>query len=829
MATITVVRSGSVSGVARVAFRTVDGTATAPADYGNRSGVLTFAANATSQTFTVPTVSDDFFEGDQTVTLVLSDPVGAQLGQISTATLVITDDDRPGTIGFASDKFTVLESAKTAKITVTRTGGTARDITVQYLTEDITATGGATAAAPSADYVITSGTLTFGAKEITKTFDVPIVSDDLAEGPETVRLRLLNPTGGATLGLTESILTITDDDKPGVIQFSAAVYNATEAAAGVSSTATIVVTRIGGTARGVTVAYQTNNATATSGVDYGATSGILSFGTGVTSLTFTIPVFGDADQEGDETLTVTLSNPTAGATLGNPSTAVVNIVDDEQVIQFSSTTYSVNEAGPTAEITIIRSGSTAAEATVRLTSDSPGDTATPGPGPGADYTGQNVVVTFPAKSAVQKVRIPIVNDTLVEGNETLTLTLDQPTGGAIVGPRGTATLTIVDNDQPGVIRFEKPVFLANEPATGSSLAAVNIVRTGTNLGSGVTVDFAVMDGTATGGSVDYAYANQSTTLTFLAGEVKKTVNITVFADTLIESNETVILKLSNPTLGAALAPPVGAAPGVTSPDAQLAIVSDDRPGVFQFSAATYTTTEALGVTVNATITVNRIGTAATLGSDVTVDYLITGGTASFGEDYALPNSPAIGGRLRFGAGVTSQTFNVIDPAGHGGRGRGDHRSLALEPERRGDAGDALDDHHQRQRHPDQHHLRRADLRYARDGHGAGPDLPHRAGGRRDLDRGLHGGRRHGHRRPRLHAHAARWSPRDLPAGIDQADAHGADRGRPASGRRRVPRDGVVEPVPRHGARTHRGGLLDHHRRRSRDVPVHQPDCQREGR
>ena len=161
---------------------------------------------------------------------------------------------------------------------------------------------------------------------------------------------------------------------------------------------------------------------------------------------------------------------------------------------------------------------------------------------------------------MQKVLIPIVNDTLVEGNEIATLTLDQPTGGAIIGPRSTATLTIVDNDQPGVIRFEKPMFQANEPATGSSLAAVNIVRTGTNLGGGVTVEFAVMDGSAAGSGVDYAYANQSTTLTFLSGEAKKTVNITVFADTLIESNETVVLKLSNPTLGAVLAPPVGAAP-----------------------------------------------------------------------------------------------------------------------------------------------------------------------------------------------------------------------------------------------------------------------------
>jgi hypothetical protein len=40
--------------------------ATTPADYGNRSGMLTFAAgSATPQTFTIPIVNDDLFEGDQ--------------------------------------------------------------------------------------------------------------------------------------------------------------------------------------------------------------------------------------------------------------------------------------------------------------------------------------------------------------------------------------------------------------------------------------------------------------------------------------------------------------------------------------------------------------------------------------------------------------------------------------------------------------------------------------------------------------------------------------------------------------------------------------------
>ena len=231
MATITVVRSGALTDAATVRFRTVDGTATAPADYGNRSGVLTFPKGSASQTFTIPVVNDDLVEGDQTVNLVLSDPVGAVLGQLSTSTLVITDNDLPGTIAFGSASFTVTESGGVAKITVTRTGGTATGITVQYTTEDITATGGP-AASPDVDYMTTSGTITFLARETSKTFDVKIFNDAVAEVPETVRLRLANPTGGATLGLAEATLTITNDDKPGVIQFSAAVYSAPEGALG---------------------------------------------------------------------------------------------------------------------------------------------------------------------------------------------------------------------------------------------------------------------------------------------------------------------------------------------------------------------------------------------------------------------------------------------------------------------------------------------------------------------------------------------------------------------------------------------------------------------
>ncbi|MEC4816333.1 MAG: M10 family metallopeptidase C-terminal domain-containing protein [Scytonema sp. PMC 1069.18] len=42
--------------------------------------------------------------------------------------------------------------------------------------------------------------------------------------------------------------------------------------------------------------------------------------------------------------------------------------------------------------------------------------------------------------------IPIIDDGLVEGNETVNLSLDNPTGGATIGAQKTAVMTIVDND-----------------------------------------------------------------------------------------------------------------------------------------------------------------------------------------------------------------------------------------------------------------------------------------------------------------------------------------------------------------------------------------------
>ena len=58
----------------------------------------------------------------------------------------------------------------------------------------------------------------------------------------------------------------------------------------------------------VTVDYETSNGSATAGTDYTATQGTLTFAAGETDAVVSVPVLDDAHDEGEETLTLTLSN-----------------------------------------------------------------------------------------------------------------------------------------------------------------------------------------------------------------------------------------------------------------------------------------------------------------------------------------------------------------------------------------------------------------------------------------------------------------------------------------------------------------------------------------
>jgi hypothetical protein len=108
-------------------------------------------------------------------------------------------------------------------------------------------------------------------------------------------------------------------------------------------------------------------------------------------------------------------------------------------VAFSDATYSVSEAGVAATITVSRTGGASHSFTIDYSTADGSATA------GADYTATNGTLFFADSEASQTFSIPIFEDGLIEGDETITLTLSGASG-AILGAVPEAQLTITDND-----------------------------------------------------------------------------------------------------------------------------------------------------------------------------------------------------------------------------------------------------------------------------------------------------------------------------------------------------------------------------------------------
>ena len=221
------------------------------------------------------------------------------------------------------------------------------------------------------------------------------------------------------------------------VQFSAPTYTVDES----SARATITVNRTGVAVGTLSAIYAVSAGTATSGSDFTARTGKLSFTAGQSSKTFTVSIKRDTLNEANETINLTLSDPVGGL-LGSQNTATLTVNDNDAagVIQFSAASYTVGEAARRATITVTRTGGTASGVGVTYaTSDG---TATAG----LDYTATSGILAFAVNQTTKTFTIPVTNDTTVEGNETINLTLSNPTGGAALGAQNTAQLTISDND-----------------------------------------------------------------------------------------------------------------------------------------------------------------------------------------------------------------------------------------------------------------------------------------------------------------------------------------------------------------------------------------------
>jgi hypothetical protein len=242
-----------------------------------------------------------------------------------------------GILSFTSLSYAVNENGTPLNdITVQRLGGDGA-VGATVVLESVTAT-------PASDYVATQIPVSWDAGDVSpKVISVPILDDHLDEPAETLTLRLVNPTGGATIRhpLGDSTLNIVDDDDAGTIQFSTPVYFFGEDGTALGLEVTVV--RVGGVDGDVTASLHTVDGTANSDpasavepVDYLPVSTSVSFADQDATpvvVSFAGVVLQDLLPELDEVLNVELADPTNGAAIGLTSPASLTIFDDDPFLE----------------------------------------------------------------------------------------------------------------------------------------------------------------------------------------------------------------------------------------------------------------------------------------------------------------------------------------------------------------------------------------------------------------------------------------------------------------------------------------------------------------
>lgn len=520
-----------------------------------------------------------------------------------------------GILGFSTAGYSVNENAGNLTVTVIRSAGTSNSVQVVAQTAPGTALAGT-------DFTAVSTNLSFAVGQFNTSFTVPILDNLLADGMRlfTVGLATNASTAPALLGLTNATVTIVDNES--LIGFSVAAFSQIENA----GTATVTVTRTGGTNDAVSATFYTLNGTATSPANYTGVTNVLSFASGQTSTNIAITLVDDAVVNSDRTVLLRLTNFTSSA-LPGLTNATLTIIDNESgpgQITFSAAAYAVAENAGSITISVLRTNGNAGPASASFATFAGG--ANPAVA-GSHYTSTNGLFNWASgDTSVKTFAVAITDDGATNVDRTVGLRLTGITGSSAGFTN--VVLTIADNDS--VITFTGGTYSVNE---NQATAPITVNRTG-NLTNTATVTFYTLNGTAIHPT---HYTGVTNTLTFNPLVASVTASVPLVNDSAVNVDRTFNVGLISPSPAASVALGIGGA--------TVTIVNEDVD--LQFSLANYSVAEAGG---SATITVNRTGLVT---GASTVDFATTGGSAVQYLDYSPTN-----GTLSFTAGQLTKTFTV---------------------------------------------------------------------------------------------------------------------------------------------------------------------------
>jgi hypothetical protein len=190
---------------ASVSYSTRDGTAKAGQDYIATSGTATIVAGETYTLIPVEILADNINEPDETFSLVLTNPIGANFPvgttEIIVAHTIIDDKTVNNSFNEGNKNHTNYFKLELDKAPTINT-------TVRYTTRDGSAIAGK-------DYISKTGTVTLLAGETRVLIPIEIIADTVAEADEFFSLVITNPAGDLfSTGVSEIITThtIIDDD-----------------------------------------------------------------------------------------------------------------------------------------------------------------------------------------------------------------------------------------------------------------------------------------------------------------------------------------------------------------------------------------------------------------------------------------------------------------------------------------------------------------------------------------------------------------------------------------------------------------------------------------
>jgi hypothetical protein len=507
------------------------------------------------------------------------------------------------TVSIAATTNQVPETGKgTSYFILTRTGDTSTNLTV-----NLNLSGSATV---GTDFML-SPALASG----TNSIDIPpgtnalwiafqTIRDSLVRGPLAATLTVMDDPTNVVGSLGEATITILDDDAPSKSAVSVSTPTPSISENG-TDLGRFVFSRDGSTQNPLTVFYSVGG-TAVPGANYSTLLGVVVIPAGQSSVNVQLQPLDDRNVGPDVTVIVTIAADAAYNISGSP--AQVTILNDNltTVTIFPTGTGAAEPSTP-GQFTVKRDGDLSPDLVVYYNMSG---TATSG----LDYVPLSGSVTIPGGASSADIVLTPLNDNLLEGDESVILTLTN-TAGYNVGTPGSATLFIKDKSRP-YITIVTTADTASEP--GDQIGSFQISR-GSVVNGNLTVYLAI-SGTAMNG-IDYVPIDSTVVIPNGASSVS--LDVIAFDDLILEPTEDVILTLlanTNYDLGSPL-------------QARVVILDDDVnnvPGVgFTFSSSSAPESQSPGISVSL---------SQTSSVPITVNYRVIGGTAS-ASDYSLPPGP----------------------------------------------------------------------------------------------------------------------------------------------------------------------------------------------